>query len=173
MIMSLKKNMDPGDIDEIMTEGLITVDVEIPISQAYEMMRESGIRHLFVRGANSRVVGIVSDRDVQRAMLPKAGARWDTDFLFEFDPSHRVRDFMTSPVRCVREDCSVQEVALRLLDAKISALLVTGKDGKPRGVVTTDDFLKLVATLPKSSGGVLAEIGALLSPVRPGLGYLL
>lgn len=92
---------------------------------------------------------------------------------FEFDPTHQVKDFMTSPVRSVREDCSVQEVAQRLFDAKISALLVLGKDGKPKGVVKTDDFLRLVAGIPKDSGGFLAEVGALLANAGPGLGYLI
>ncbi len=50
-------------VDMVMTSPMITVEGSWPLEEAYDMMKESGVRHLLVT-QNKSVVGIVSLRDL-------------------------------------------------------------------------------------------------------------
>ena len=50
-------------VDQVMTSPMITVEATWPLTEAYDMMRDSGVRHLLVT-KNEKVVGIVSIRDL-------------------------------------------------------------------------------------------------------------
>ncbi len=50
-------------VDTVMTSPMITVEASWPLGDAFQMMKESGVRHLLVT-QNSVVVGLVSLRDL-------------------------------------------------------------------------------------------------------------
>ncbi len=50
-------------VDQVMTSPMITVEATWPLTEAYDMMRDSGVRHLLVTN-KEKVVGIVSIRDL-------------------------------------------------------------------------------------------------------------
>jgi len=50
-------------VDQVMTSPMITVEATWPLTDAYDMMRDSGVRHLLVT-KKEKVVGIVSIRDL-------------------------------------------------------------------------------------------------------------
>jgi len=159
---------------EIMTSKLMTVHFEAPVSEAYELMKKCKIRHLPIVDDDGAVVGLMSDRDVQRAMKPKKNAASIEDLSFEFDPSHEAKDFMSWPVRAVEQHESVIEVAQRMLDEKVSAFLVFTANRAPVGIVTTDDLLKLlISLLQKEPSRLNYTLTSLIDQfgVRPSLGY--
>lgn len=141
---------------EIMSKHLITVHVEDSMRKAYQLMLEHKIGHLPVTDETAHVVGILSDRDVKRAMLPKSGleeAAWE-DSSTEFNPEHKVYDFMSWPVKTIDENCPVLDVVRIMMENKISAMIVVSNQTHgvdyPRGIVTTEDLLKLLASLLSS-----------------------
>jgi acetoin utilization protein AcuB len=152
---------------EIMSKHLITVHVEDSIRKAHQIMVECRIRHLPVIDDTSHVVGILSDRDVKRAMIPKSGIEetaWD-DAATEFLPQHKVSDFMSWPVKTIEESCPVLDTAKIMLRQKLSSMLVIpsheeNRANLPKGIVTTDDMLKLLICLldDKESGGAKKRI---------------
>lgn len=154
------KNYSAGTLNpttsEIMSRHLITVHVEDSIRKAYQLMVEHKIGHLPVIDETAHVVGILSDRDVKRAMLPKSGleeAAWD-DASTEFNPEHKVYDFMSWPVKTIDENCPVLAVVRIMIEHKISAMIVVSAHGDyPRGIVTTDDLLKLLVSMLNSGAG--------------------
>lgn len=150
---------------DIMTKKLITIGLHEGLLVAYQMMRECGIRHLPVVDSVGDVVGIISDRDLQRAMTPQIDPqRVVEEESVEFNPKYQVKDFMTWPVRAISEEVLVEEVAERMLREKVSAMLVMSSTQRPRGIVTTDDLLKLlVHLLKKEPGGAKMSLGSLLS----------
>ena len=152
---------------EIMSKKLVTVRLDDSVRTAYQIMQDRRIRHLPVSDGRGEIVGILSDRDLQRAMTPKAELCRDFDDAVEFSESFLVKDFMTWPVRAVSKDVLIEEVARRMLREKVSAFLVMDHGHIAAGIVTTDDLLKLLIQLLQkephrlqmSLGSVLTEFG--------------
>ncbi len=138
---------------EIMSKKLWTVSSSAKIKQAYDLMSAKNIRHLPVTDVSGQIIGIISDRDIQRAMRPTKGtakpgttAEYGADLTLDFDPNFEVKDFMSFPIEKVDKHSTVESVAARMLNEKISAFLVTS-EGRASGIVTTDDMLKLLLEL--------------------------
>ena len=121
---------------------LVTVSTELSMAQAYTVMRENKIRHLPVVNKDG-IVGILSDRDVQRAMKVNIEDMWSVKVMStSFDPSHIAADFMSWPVETVPENAPLKSVLEHMLNKKVSALLLLKTD-EVTGIVTTDDLLTM------------------------------
>lgn len=121
---------------------LVVVSWTDTLEHAYAVMRGHGVRHLPVESNDGNIIGIVSDRDFQRAMQvsqPAFSSGYAPSAAFE--PGAVVRDFMSWPVEAIDREQSIGEAARLMLDKKISALLVSRGDAVV-GIVTTDDLLR-------------------------------
>ncbi len=122
-----------------MSTNPFTIRTNESMLSASKLMHEKEIRHLPVLSERGQVVGILSDRDVQRAMIiTKTNSN---NQLCTFDPNFLVEDFMSWPVIVVSETSSLQYAAKEMLLQKVSCLLVEDMGGKLRGILTTDDVL--------------------------------
>ncbi len=140
-------------VEENMSKNLVTIRWDAPVSDASELLEERGFRHLPVVDDLGVVVGILSDRDVSRAMNPgKPG----------FLTGASVSDFMSWPVLTVDQNLSLREAAQGMIDEKISAFLVTDEKKSVIGIVTSEDLLK---TLVKLLSGPSKLTLATYSPV--------
>lgn len=145
-----------------MTKNLITIRAEETLAQAWRLMREKGIRHLPVLDERSTVVGILSDRDVQRAIRVQQVNGFQQEL--HLDDTLRVEDFMSWPVYVVHEDTSLRRVAEEMLSQKVSAFLVENSTGHLKGIITTDDLLKILLTeSPKISDSALKGLAKYFS----------
>ncbi len=134
---------------EIMSKNLTVVNLKDSTRKAYQLMKEKSIRHLPVLDENNQLIGILTDRDLNRAMQPTS---LDSPEKVEFDPKHEVKDFMSWPVRTIPSDVGIQDAAELMLKDKISALLVIDQNNGARGIITTDDMLELLITLLDKKG---------------------
>ncbi len=122
-----------------MTTNPITVRASETLLKAYSLMRERNIRHLPVMSERNEVIGILSDRDVQRAMnIYRSGYVQEA----VIDPGILVEDFMSWPVYTVSEETSLKTVAKEMLSQKVSAFVVEDHLKRLKGIITTDDLLK-------------------------------
>lgn len=112
-------------------DSVATLSPEASVEQLLELMAEHGIGAVVVSPDGQEVAGIVSERDVVRA-LHDQGA----DVL-----SRAVSTIMTSQVRsCVPED-DLETLARTMTDHRIRHLPVV-VDGRLRGVVSIGDIVK-------------------------------
>jgi CBS domain-containing protein len=134
---------------DTMSARLVTINVNENMETAYRRMQRRHFRHLPVADDNGEIVGMLSDRDVQRAMISELRRELPTPVASEtirFDPEARVRDYMGWPVQSVDRGSDLRVVADRMLKERVSAFLVT--DARiPIGIVTTDDLLKVLMDL--------------------------
>ncbi|MGZ3719156.1 MAG: CBS domain-containing protein [Bdellovibrionota bacterium] len=145
--------MNRSSVKQQMTGKLVTISWDLPISDASDLMDERGFRHLPVIDDLGVVVGIISDRDVNRAMNPANSG---------FMPEATVNDYMSWPVITVDQNLPLKDAAQGMIDQKISAFLVTDESKAVVGIVTSEDMLKaLVGMLSKPSS--FAKLG--YSPV--------
>lgn len=135
-----------------MSSHLITINENYSLDAAYSQMQKNQIRHLPVVDASNKIVGMLSDRDLLRAMRSNlnSGDIFKVESL-EFDQHAKVSDYMTWPVRFVNKNSSIKVVAERMIEEKISSFLVTD-DKTVVGILTTEDCLKFLIKLLDESG---------------------
>ena len=122
-------------VSDIMTTALITGRPEDLVDQAMYEMKLSAIRHLPVVEGKSRLVGIVSDRDVLLSLGTSQ------------DKTVHLKDIMSQTPQTVSEDCDAIEAIAIMLELKIGCLPVLGSSGQLIGVVTDTDFLRVAYDL--------------------------
>ncbi len=150
------------------TRDMIVVQWTSLLEEAQRLMVQNRVRHLPVVNDRGTIVGIISERDLSRA---RRSDRFDPQAPFDsadFDPTARVADHMSWPVEAVAEDSSLAAAARKMIDEKISSLLVT-HGSQAVGIVTTEDLLE--ALLDESEGPltkITGEVRAAIYDTRIG-----
>ena len=123
-------------VKDVMHIDVATVPSGAPLAEAFRLTRQRGIRHLPVVD-DGVLVGIVSDRDLKRALPPRASRVEVLAPEFAAMPVERI---MTRTVITTGPTVSVEEAGRVMVNEKISALPVT-EGGRLIGIVTETDFL--------------------------------
>lgn len=116
-----------------------TATPEMPVAEAFRLMRRGGFRHLPVTDGE-RLVGIVSDRDLPVPRPEVAPA----DSAEAAEPSMArlaVGDVMSRDVVSVAPDRPVEEAARAMLDLRVGSLPVV-EEGRLIGILTETDLLR-------------------------------
>lgn len=134
--------MSKKSIREYTTRDLIVSHWMENLGTAYERMIQAHVRHLPVVDDNHGIIGIISDRDFQRAMqIDQPDFTSGLVAQAEFDPNARVRDFMSWPIEAIKDTASIADAARLMVTKKISALLVISEE-RVKGIVTSEDLLR-------------------------------
>jgi CBS domain-containing protein len=130
-------------VEEIMTTNPRTVNVDDPVRQAAQVMRENDIGDVIVV-EDGQVIGIVTDRDIAvRAVAEGREAE-----------SATVGDIATTGIQAIEPDASVDD-ALRMMREHDIRRLPVVKNGRPVGIISLGDLA--VEREPEST---LADISA-------------
>jgi acetoin utilization protein AcuB len=136
------------NIRKRMQTEIVTLQVDEPLANAVEATSSERIRHLPILDGE-RLVGMVSDRDIKRA-LPSAvieGNKAEYDRVLNETPVRRI--MRGSPIT-VGPTASLADVTRLMLDHRISAIPVV-EGGKLVGLLTDTDvlqaFLEVLETL--------------------------
>ncbi|MFK0237826.1 CBS domain-containing protein [Streptomyces vinaceus] len=119
-------------VNDVMTHAVISVDRTAPVHDIVETMRRWGFGSLPVLSAEGRVVGVVSEAD----LLAKAEGT---------DASHNVtaEQLMTAPPVTVPGHATIAGAARLMARGPFKRLPVVDDDGRPVGVVSRGDLLKI------------------------------
>ncbi|MBT5772843.1 MAG: CBS domain-containing protein [Dehalococcoidia bacterium] len=127
-------------VGDIMSHPPISVIADSELRDARNTMRAHGIHHLLVED-RGRIVGVLSDRDVLRAISPyadgHAAQRRDDETL-----QRPVFSAASYNMIAVTRDTPIELAAATMLERHISCLPVTGPDEEVVGIVTTRDLLR-------------------------------
>lgn len=127
---------------QVMTHKPISVPYFSNLDQAYQLMKSCRIRHLPVSNEEGNIIGILSERDLERAMQPREFGGVVSNDAYVFHPEQTVEDYMNSPIQTIEESSTIRDAARTILTEKVSALLVVTQDGAATGIVTTDDLIR-------------------------------
>jgi len=123
---------------DVKGRGIWSIEAFQSVYQAIEKMAEMEVGALTVLDGESRLAGIVSERDYARKVILKNRSSRET----------HVADVMTTEVVSVREDTSVEQCMSLMDQKKIRHLPVM--DGQTLvGMITVGDLLKF--TIKKQS----------------------
>jgi len=132
-------------ISDLMSRKLIAVAPDDTVEVVVQLLRRRGVRHLLVMKKN-KLVGILSDRDIKRAMDPgrtKKKLLGIGGLYFLLEPI-LVREIMTRDPVTVGPDLSARQAAQIMIAERFGALPVEDK-GKMVGIVTETDLLRCLA----------------------------
>jgi CBS domain-containing protein len=133
-------------VRDIMTQRVFRVYPDTPASELLELMSRNDLKAVPVVGEKREVLGMVSDRDLLRHLLPnvlRAGAGERTDP----HPGERatldvpVREIMSRSVMCISEDQALAEVVSTMINKDVERLPVVN-EGKLTGFLTRGDVLR-------------------------------
>lgn len=134
-------------LKDSLSKKLVYVGPRNTLDEAYCIMRDRNIRHLPVIGEDGLVIGMLSDRDLQRAMRSevKVAGKFREEEM-EFPEGTLVEHYMNWPVKSVDVDGDLVEVAQMMIQEKISAVLVAESQAIV-GIITHEDLLKVLCKL--------------------------
>jgi acetoin utilization protein AcuB len=141
-------------VSKLMSRKLITVTPDDSVERAVQLLRQRGVRHLLVL-KDGRLVGIVSDRDLKRALDPaKVRKRklLNLGGLFFLLEPFLIREIMSRDVVSIDPNATAQMAASLMLEMKFGALPVV-KNNRLLGIITETDLLKYFAMSPPTNSG--------------------
>ena len=117
-------------VADLMSTALITLKPDDAVGSADMEMKFARVRHIPIVDDRNRLVGLVSNRDVLRAL-----GKSKSETLV-------VRSIMSTNLHTVSQDAPAHEAAELILEHKIGAVPVLGDDQQLVGVVTETDFVR-------------------------------
>lgn len=118
------------EIAEVMTDGVIAVEQDKPVTRAANLLEEEGIRGLIVVD-DGEAVGVVVCRDIVYQVTKNND-----------DPSEiAVKDIMSTDLIVAEEDEYLNEVAMAMVRNNVSRVPVV-RDDMLVGIVTQSDILR-------------------------------
>jgi acetoin utilization protein AcuB len=127
-----------------MSSPVITIEPNMPIMDALDLMKNKGIRRTPVV-KNGKLVGIISDKDLLNAAPSDATSLsvWELNYLLA---KITVSEIMTKEVITVTEDTPLEEAAYLMAVNKIGGLPVLA-DGYLVGLITETDLFRIFLEL--------------------------
>jgi acetoin utilization protein AcuB len=130
----------------VMTTRLVTVEIDDPLEIVKQIFDSVKFHHLLVVDSGKKLCGVISDRDLLRALSPYIGtasenAR-DTATL-----KKRVHQIMTRQPVTLMPEATVADAVKVFLEHRVSCIPVVGPGFRAVGIVSWRDVLKSL-TLP-------------------------
>src|SRR6201981_2309298 len=92
-------------VADVMNTSVVTVDPTASIGEAAEKMMDAGVGAVVVMEDMARITGIVTERDILRAVAQRARAA-----------EARVRQWMTESVITIEPETTVQDAATMMFE---------------------------------------------------------
>src|SRR6266704_5841334 len=109
-------------VAEVMTRDVLAVDPTASIGAAAEKMMDGGVGAVVVMEDMVRMVGIITERDILRAVAQRARAA-----------EARVRQWMTESVITIEPDTEIKDASKMMFEKNFRHLPVVNKDGRLMG----------------------------------------
>lgn len=127
-------------VKSIMTTTVVSVSADASLREVDLIFKSKQFRHLLVL-SGKKVFGILSDRDLFKALSPYLGTLSemprDTAIL-----NKKVHQIMTRTPVTISAEASVQEAAQQLLAKNLSCLPVVSADEEVVGILSWKDLMR-------------------------------
>jgi acetoin utilization protein AcuB len=135
-------------VSDIMSKRVVTVEMDDKLSTVKDIFENLRFHHLLVV-EREKLLGVVSDRDLLKALSPKLGTpsetRSDVATL-----NKRAHQIMTRNPITLNPQASVLDAINVFNTHRISCIPIVDPNGKPVGLVSWRDILKTLA--PENQG---------------------
>lgn len=128
-------------VRDVMMGGVHPIPPHTPVKEAVQILLRRRVRAVPVVGEKGEVLGLVSERDIMRALMPVPRANSTVEADQPPPADLRVRDIMTRSVLCVPEDLALAEAATMMVNKDIGVLPVVA-DGALVGIITRGEIIR-------------------------------
>jgi acetoin utilization protein AcuB len=142
-------------VEKFMTSRIVTIGFDDTLATVREIFAEASFHHLLVV-EDGKLQGVVSDRDLLRAMSPfidsvVESAR-DLGTL-----NMRVHQIMSRKPLTLRPDSSLSEAVALFLSNTISCIPIVDAEFRPVGIVSWRDVLRYLVPMDEAQTGAQQE----------------
>jgi acetoin utilization protein AcuB len=136
-------------LGEIMTTRLVTVEFDDSLATVKEIFDSLRFHHLLVIGSDKRLCGVISDRDLLRAISPYVGTPSETarDAATLKKRAHQI---MTRSPITLRPDASLADAIQLLLSHRVSCIPIVDERFSAVGIVSWRDLLGSLPGSPEA-----------------------
>jgi acetoin utilization protein AcuB len=120
----------PTQVATVMTKDTMTLRPEQSFAEVVGLMANQSFRHVLVVDSDERLQGVISDRDVLRALSRTPD--WS---------KKTVSEIMTPDSITTTADCSISVAVQLMVEKRINCLPVIDTDGRISGILTSTDLL--------------------------------
>jgi CBS domain-containing protein len=121
----------PTEVADVMTGKVVTLSPHHSFNDVANLMNDRYFRHCVVVDQGGVVVGVISDRDISRALARNPNSR-----------SKSLDQIMTKQPVTVKRNTAIIDAVGKMLAKRINCLPVIDDEGRVCGIVTSTDLLK-------------------------------
>ena len=121
----------PTEVADVMTGKVVTLSPHHTFNEAADLMNDRYFRHCIVVDNFRKPMGVISDRDILRALARNPNSR-----------SKSLDQIMTRNPITVKRSTPIIDAVSKIVAKRINCLPVVEDDGTVCGIVTSTDLLK-------------------------------
>jgi CBS-domain-containing membrane protein len=121
----------PTEVADVMTGKVVTLSAHHSFNDAVNLMNDRYFRHCVVVDGQRKPIGVISDRDILRALARNPNSR-----------SKSLDQIMTVNPITVKRNTPIIDAVSKILFKRINCLPVVEDDGTVCGIVTSTDLLR-------------------------------
>jgi acetoin utilization protein AcuB len=129
-------------IQDVMTKKVVTIEMDDSLSVVKDVFDNSKFHHLLVI-EEDKLFGVVSDRDLLKALSPNLGTMVET-YKDAATLNKKVHQIMTRKPITLTPNATVKEAINLFNNHRISCIPIVDKDFRPVGIVSWRDILRQV-----------------------------
>jgi acetoin utilization protein AcuB len=131
-------------IDKFMSKSIVTVEMDDSLNTLREIFENVRFHHLLVV-ESSRLVGVISDRDLLKALSPNIGTAAETTKDSE-TLNKRAHQIMTRKPVTLKSDAEIYDAIEIFNSHNISCIPVVDDEHKPIGIMSWRDILRAIGS---------------------------
>lgn len=131
-------------LGEIMTKRVVTVEFDDLLATVKEVFDSLRFHHLLVIGSDKKLCGVISDRDLLRAISPHVGTPSETT-RDSATLKKRAHQIMTRSPVTLRPDATLADAIQLLLEHRVSCVPIVDEEFRAVGIVSWRDILRSLA----------------------------
>jgi len=129
-------------IEEIMSYSIVSVELDDSLKVVKEIFDNTNFHHLLVV-ASGKLFGVISDRDLLKALSPNIGTKFET-LKDSASLNKRVHQIVTRKPMALEKSAGIYDAIHLFNNHKISCIPIVDDQQKPIGVVSWRDILKYI-----------------------------
>src|SRR5271165_6263218 len=129
------------DVRSIMTARVVTVEMDDRLDVVKQIFDTLKFHHLLVVDDHKKLIGVVSDRDLLKALSPYVGGAAETA-RDSATLNKRVHQIMSRNPLTLQPQAQVADAVQLFLNQRISCIPIVDLEFKPVGILSWRDVLK-------------------------------
>ena len=132
-------------LESVMTTRLVTVEADDSLEVVKQIFDSVKFHHLLVVDSSKKLCGVISDRDLLRALSPYIGTASETG-RDTATLKKRVHQIMTRQPVTLPPQASLADAVRLFLEHRVSCIPVVGPDFRAVGILSWRDVLKSLSS---------------------------